>query len=344
MSTVRVVPARDETCRQVLRSTAAGKTLRLRLSNVMSATPLRLTAMTAASRTKGAATNGPVPLEVAGKSAVTIAPHAQVTTEPISLPVTVGDDIAVSFSVGGTARLSEHLLGAATGWCTGPGTGDHTRDTGPSAFHVASREGLVVEGLEVATTEATRTGIVAVGDSLTDPPLPPDTYKRWTDVLASRTGRPVANVAIGGNRVVLPGGYGTTLTERFRRDVLDRPDAATLILFAGTNDVSTGISSADLIARLQDLARQARGAGMRVVLVTLAPAWRRPAAAEQVRQEINDWIRTTPVATARVDADHLLRDPQRPTHLRPSYDRGDGLHLSALGHDLLGKAIATVVG
>jgi lysophospholipase L1-like esterase len=154
----------------------------------------------------------------------------------------------------------------------------------------------------------------------------------------------VANVAIGGNRVVLPGGYGTTLSDRFRRDVLDRPGTATLLLFAGTNDVSTGITSADLIARLRDLARKARGAGMRVVLVTLAPAWRRPATAERVRQEINDWIRITPDAAGRLDADLLLRDPKHPTHLRPSYDRGDGLHLSALGHDVLGKAIATVVG
>jgi lysophospholipase L1-like esterase len=344
MSTVRVVPAQDETCRQVLRSTAAGTRVRFRLSNVMSPTALTLSAMTAASRTEGAATDEPLPLQVAGKSAVTIAPHAQVITEPVSLPVTTGGDIAVSFSVSGTARLSEHLLGAATGWCTGPGTGDHTRDTGSTAFHDTSREGLVLEGVEVETTAATRTGIVAVGDSLTDPPLPPDTYKRWTDVLASRTGRPVANVAIGGNRVVLPGGYGTTLTERFGRDVLDRPGTGTLILFAGTNDVSRGISSADLIARLQDLVGQSRSAGMRVVLVTLAPAWRRPAAAEQVRQAVNAWIRSTPVADARIDADQLLRDPKHLTHLRPSYDRGDGLHLSALGHAVLGKAVAAIVG
>jgi lysophospholipase L1-like esterase len=299
--------------------------------------------MTAAIRTEGAATDEPVLLRVATKSAVTIPPHGQVTTEPASLHVTAGADIAVSFSVSGTARLSEHLLGAATGWCTGPGTGDHTRDPGATAFHNTSREGLVLEGLEVETTAATRTGIVAVGDSLTDPPLPPDSYKRWTDVLASSPGRPVANVAIGGNRVVLPGGYGTTLTERFGRDVLDRPGTGTLILFAGTNDVSRGISSADLIDRLQALVGQSHRAGMRVVLVTLAPAWRRPAAMEQVRQTVNAWIRSTPVADARIDADRLLRDPQQPTHLRSSYDRGDGLHLSALGHAVLGKAAAAIV-
>jgi lysophospholipase L1-like esterase len=83
---------------------------------------------------------------------------------------------------------------------------------------------------------------------------------------------------------------------------------------------------------------------MRIVLVTLAPAWRRPATAEQVRQAVNAWIRSTPVADARVDADQLLRDPRHLTHLRPAYDRGDGLHLSALGHAVLGKAVAAVVG
>jgi lysophospholipase L1-like esterase len=342
MSTVRVLAARDETCREVLRSTVAGPRVRFRLSNATSPTRLNLTAMTAGIRTRGAATAQEQPLTVAGRAAVTIAPHAQVTTDPLNLAVRAGPDVAVSFAVAGTARLSEHLIGAATGWCTGPGTGDHTRDVSPAAFRTPSREGLVVEALEVVETDD-EDGVLAVGDSLTDPPLPPDMYQRWTDVAASITGRPVANVGIGGNRVILPGGYGPTLTERFTRDVLDRPNADTLVLFAGTNDVSTGITASELTARLGELCRQARARRLRVVLVTLAPAWRRPVAREAVRQEVNAWIRSTGEADGRVDADVILRDPAQPTHLLPAYDFGDGLHLSAEGHRALGEAIATAL-
>jgi lysophospholipase L1-like esterase len=342
MSTVRAIPARDETCRQVLRSTATGTTIRFRLSNAMSKTPLILTAVTAAVRASGAATGPTTAVTIKGRPTATIAPGGQVLTDSMVLPVRAGDDIAVSFAVAGSARLSEHLLGAATGWCTGPGTGDHTGDVAATAFRDASREGLVVEALEVQAAGAT-TGILAVGDSLSDPPLPPDTYQRWTDVVVDRTSRVVGNVAIGGNRVVLPGGYGPTLTDRFRRDVLDRPGADTLVIFAGTNDVSRGIAAADLIPRLRDLCRQARSARLRVVLVTLAPAWRRPAAAEAVRQQVNKWIRSTPDADARIDADAILRDPAHPTHLLPAYDFGDGLHLSMQGHRTLGEAASVVL-
>jgi lysophospholipase L1-like esterase len=248
----------------------------------------------------------------------------------------------VSFSVVGTARLSEHLVGAATGWCTRQGAGDHTTDTVATAFTIPSREGLVVESVEVETATPQRDGILAVGDSLTDPPLPPDTYERWTDVVAA-DGEPIANVAIGGNRVLLPGGYGRTLMERFDDDLLDRPGAGTLILFAGTNDVSAGLRAAELTNRLGELTQRAKAHGLRVVLVTLAPAWKRSPAKEQVRQDVNAWIRATPYADLRVDADKLLRDPSRPTHLLPAYDFGDGLHLSASGHRVLGQAILDVL-
>jgi lysophospholipase L1-like esterase len=272
-----------------------------------------------------------------------IPPHRVVTTDPVELAVTAGQDVAVTFAITGTAQLTEHLLGAATGWCSGPGTGDHASDPTRDPFGQESREGLVVEALEVQTAGPRTDGILAAGDSLTDPPLPPDTYQRWTDVVAGRTHRAVGNVAIGGNRVLLPGGYGPTLSQRFERDVLDRPGAGTLVLFEGTNDVSTGISATELTARLAQLCRTADAHGLRIVLVTLAPAWKRPLAHERVRQQVNDWIRTTPYADLRVDADKLLRDPRRPTHLLPAYDFGDGLHISAAGHRVLGQAVVAAL-
>ena len=344
MSHTRTAEAQNETCRQMIRTTATGTVIRLRLSNVMSPTPLSLAAVTVGIRAVGSALAGPPKLVTVGGSATpVIPPHRVVTTDPVELPVAVGQDVAVTFAVTGTARLTEHLLGAATGWCSGPNTGDHSADPTQDPFGQQSREGLVVEALEVKTTKPRTDGILAVGDSLTDPPLPPDTYQRWTDVVAARLHRPVGNLAIGGNRVLLKGGYGDPLTQRFSRDVLDRPGTGTLVIFAGTNDVSTGITAAELTSHLAQLCRQASARHLRVVLVTLAPAWKRTAAKEQVRQQVNAWIRTTPYADLRVDADRLVRDPERPTHLLPAYDFGDGLHLSAAGHRVLGQAIGTAL-
>jgi lysophospholipase L1-like esterase len=344
MSTIRSALARDETCRQVLRATSGGLRLRMRLSNVLSPTALTLTAVSVGIRSSGPAIDAPLPVLVGGSPKVVIPPGDQVTTDPVAMVVPPGSDVAVSFAVSGTARLSEHAFGAATGWCTGPGTGDHTREPGGNAYRIASHEALVVEDLEVEGSGSAPPGILAVGDSLTDPPLPPDAYQRWTDELARQLpGRAVANVGIGGNRVVLPGGYGPTLTQRFDRDVIGRPGAGTVVVFAGTNDVSTGLSATDLIARLTQLCKRASQAGLRVALVTLAPAERRARDRERTRQVVNTWIRTTRIAPIHVDADALLRDPSRPTRLLPSYDLGDGLHLSARGHERLGQAIAAVL-
>ncbi|MBK5305626.1 MAG: hypothetical protein JJD92_02955 [Frankiaceae bacterium] len=342
MSTVHGPTVHDETCRQVLRSTAAGTHVRFRLSNATSATPIRIGRLTAAIRTTGAATGPTTEVLTKGKVTVTLAPGAEVVTDQVLIPVHAGDDVAVSFAVRGPARLSAHMVGAATGWCSGRGTGDHTADSLATAFLHGSRDGLVVESLEVQAPGTGR-GVIAVGDSLTDAPLSPDTYQRWIDVAAARTGRPVANAAIAGNRVLLAGGYGPTVIKRFRRDVLDRPGADTVIVFAGTNDVSGGISSSALTARLQELCRLAKTAHLRVVLVTLPPAWRRPAAQEAVRRQVNAWIRTTRAADAHIDADELLRDPARPTHLLAEYDQGDGLHLSAKGHAVLGEAAGSAL-
>lgn len=344
MSTVRATTAQNETCRQIIRATVGGSVIRLRLSNAMSPTQLSLAAITVGIRTVGPAlVAAPKVVTVGGSAATVIGAGKVVTTDPIDLPVAEGQDVAVTFAVTGTAQLTEHLLGAATGWCSGPGTGDHTSDPSRDPFAQASRAGLVVEALEVQTTPARTDGILAVGDSLTDAPLPPDTYQRWTDFVAARTHRAVANLAIGGNRVLRPGGYGPTLIQRFGRDVLSRSGASTLVVFAGTNDVSDGVTAKELTTRLAQLSRQARARRLRVVLVTLPPAWKRPADRERVRQQVNGWIRTTREVDARLDADALLRDPAHPTRLRAAYDFGDGLHLSARGQRVLAQAMLAVL-
>src|SRR3954451_735191 len=97
MSKARWVAAHDETCRQVLRVSAPGSRIRLRLSNVNSNSPLKLTAVTAAIRRDGAAVLPTVPVQRHGRRTITIAPHQQVTTDAVPLVVREGDDVATSF-------------------------------------------------------------------------------------------------------------------------------------------------------------------------------------------------------------------------------------------------------
>jgi len=40
-----------------------------------------------------------------------------------------------------------------------------------------------------------------------------------------------------------------------------------------------------------------------------------------------------------IDFDRVVRDPEHPDQLLPSYDSGDHLHLSAAGYKAMGSAI-----
>lgn len=346
MNFVRPAPVRDATCRQVLRLSASGDRLRLRLSNVLSPTPLVVSAVTAGRRgERAAAVPGSLrPVTVGGAASFVVPPGEQVTTDAVALPAERGYELLVSFAVSGTASLTGHRIGARTGWCSGDGTGDLTRDESGRPFRGGDRAGLVVEDAAVAASPAAPRTVVVAGDSLTDAPMAPDLRPRWPDVLADRLDAvPVASAAIAGNRVLIEGGFGEPLVERFERDVLQRDGVGTVVLLAGTNDLARDIGAPRLQQELARLAGAARAQQLRVVLATIPPADMRTSAQRADRRAVNDWIRTAAPADLVVDADAVLRDPRAPERLAGVYDSGDGLHLSPAGHRVLGEAFAAAL-
>lgn len=348
MSDVHRTLVRDETCRQQLRLTAGGREVRLRLSNVLSPTPLELTAVTAGLRDAGPAVR-PDSLRsvtVDGATSFVVPAGGQVTTDPVALSTAAGEHLLVSLAVAGDARLSEHRFGAATGWCSGPGTGDLTATPSGEDFSDGSRSGLVVDDVAVASEVDGSGSVVAVGDSLTDDALlPADSHRRWTDVLAERlAGRPVVNAAIAGNCIVCEAGYGPPLVERFSRDALSRSGIGTVVVLAGTNDIALRVSAQQLIGALQQLVAAAQAQGVEVLLVTIPPAAQREPQQLAARHAVNDWIRSESGADAVVDADRLLRDAAEPERLAPGFDYGDGLHLSVAGHRALAAEVAVALG
>lgn len=348
MSDVHRTLVRDETCRQPLRLTVGGGALRLRLSNVLSPTPLALSAVTVGLRSSGPAVR-PDSLRgvtVGGDASFVVPEGGAVTTDPVALTTAAGDDLLVSLAVDGEARLSEHRFGAATGWCTGPGTGDRTASAAGDGFGRGSRSGLVVDDVAVAAEAGGSGSVVAVGDSLTDDALlPADSHLRWTDVLAERLdGRPVVNAAIAGNCIVCEAGYGPPLVERFSRDALSRSGIGIVVVLAGTNDLALRVPTPQLVDELRQLVAAAQAEAVQVLLVTIPPAAQREPAQLAARHAVNDWIRDDSGADAVVDADRLLRDPAEPERLAPGYDYGDGLHLSVAGHRALAAAVAAALG
>lgn len=332
----------DATCRAVLRLSVGGDRLRLRLSHASGEQPLTLSAVTVAVAGGGAALRPATvrPVTVAGSAEVVVPAGGAVDTDPVALPTAAGDRLAVSLAVPGPERLSAHRIGAEHAWCSADGRGDLTGQVAATGFGTARRESPVLEAVTVQGA-AGPAAVLAVGDSLTDAPLPPGSRSRWTDVLAARLpGTPVVSAAVAGSRVRLEGGLGRPLRERFDRDVLSREGVGTVVLLAGTNDLARDLPAQQLVADLAALADRARAAGLRVVLATLPPARDRTAAQTAARHEVNAWVRS---AEAFVDADAVLRDPADPERLRPAYD-ADGLHLTAAGQRALGEAVADALG
>lgn len=331
MSTTHRPALTDQTCRSALRLTAGGDRLRLRLSGATAASDARVRVSV---RVDGA----PVPVTVDGARDLLVPAGGSVLSDPVALPVAPGDALTVSLAFTGSVEPAAHQVGATTLLCSAPGSGDLTETASGEGFSYAGRQGLVVDDVAV---EGGRPGVLAVGDSLTDPVLAPGTYPRWTDVLDARLPAdvPVANAAVAGNRLLVPGGNGPALVDRFARDVLSRDGVGTVVLLAGTNDITAGATAAQVTGALDRLGRQL--SGRRVLLATVPPASERGPELEAVRQAVNAWVRASSYEV--LDADAVLRDPDRPARLRPAYDL-DALHLTPAGHRALGEAVAAALG
>jgi lysophospholipase L1-like esterase len=60
---------------------------------------------------------------------------------------------------------------------------------------------------------------------------------------------------------------------------------------------------------------------------------------EQVRQAVNQWIRSAGEFDAVIDFDAVTRDPENPRRFLPEYDSGDHLHPGDKGYEAMAEAI-----
>lgn len=124
--------------------------------------------------------------------------------------------------------------------------------------------------------------------------------------------------------------------------------AKSVIILHGINDIihPVGIevnefrpwsdlpTSQELIDGLCEYIKHARSLGLNVYMGTLAPikGWRTyNEMRNELREEVNAWIRSTDLVDAVIDFDALLRDENDSALLNPLYDSGDHLHPNDLG-------------
>jgi lysophospholipase L1-like esterase len=214
-----------------------------------------------------------------------------------------------------------------------------------------------LDGFEVTAGEGAR-AIVALGDSITDGAQSTiDANRRWPDVLAARLKKErgleqvaVLNQGIGGNRV-LNEGAGPSALSRVDRDVLAQDGAKYVIVLESINDIGRfakfsgpedEITAQNLEFALGQIAEAAHLHGMKAYGATLTPyggANYYSDKGEQVREAVNEWVRTSGTFDAVIDFDKVTRDPANPRQFNPAFDCGDHLHPNDAGYKAMGEGI-----
>jgi lysophospholipase L1-like esterase len=180
------------------------------------------------------------------------------------------------------------------------------------------RSGALVSGVEIISSTANRT-VVTFGDSITEGfGSTVNAFRGWPDRLAER--------------------LAANPTTR-----------AWSVVDAGINDIgysqttpSEAVSAEDIIDAYRQLIARAHGHGLRIVGCTIMPfegSHYYDQHGEQMRQEVNQWIRTAGNFDAVVDFDAALRDPLHPNRVTPRWQRGDQLHPNDDGYAAMAEAI-----
>jgi lysophospholipase L1-like esterase len=293
-----------------------------------------------------------VPVTFGGRAGATIPTGAPLLSDPVELKV--GDLSGLSISLylpGETGPCSCHGTGLQTAFISQPG--DFTNADFQAKETFTSRAFL--SAVEVETPRPAKT-VVVIGDSISDGFRSTlDANRRWPDRLAERLREAhpkeawgVANLGISGNRV-LSNGAGESVLTRFDRD-LSIPGAAYLIVFEGVNDVGQGsrpngggIPSAEaMIAGYKQIIERGHAKGLKVIGATIAPyegAAYYTADGDAVRQQINDWIRTSKAFDGVIDFDAVWRDPANPKRIKADLQPGDWLHGNDAGYKAFGEAV-----
>jgi len=360
----------NQTIRMVVKPTIGGNRVRVRFSNAFGGTVLAIGGARLAVTREGASIvpDTDTALAFGGRTSNNISPGAPILSDPVDFKLEPLREIAVSiFLPGKVSASSVHFWGQHETYVSGPGdlTGkselpDSTKQT--SWYWLADVEVWVPD--DIAAT-------VAFGDSITDGVgAKQGDYADWPDSLAVRLAESkntaamaVVNEGIGGNRI-LRDGAGVSALARFDRDVLAQPGIVNLIILEGINDIGFPhlkprppqgvappkespfadqfVSAQELIGGLRQLIERAHQHGIRTFGSTLTPfegADYYSDEGEAIRQEVNQWIRTSGAFDGVFDFDAALRDPRHPAHFLEQCDSGDHLHPSAAGFKAMAEAV-----
>jgi len=343
----------NNTLRQVVCVSIAGKSLRVKFSNDFSKSPVTMKSVQiAVSKGESVIDNASIKeLKFNGKSDVTIEPGVAITSDPVKFDLKPRMEVAITISFGETSPdVTGHPGSRTTSYLL---AGSHNSKDDFSAA-VKTDHWYVINGIDVKAPKSA--AIAIIGNSITDGRgSGTNKQNRWPDILAQRLLKNpdtknigVLNLGIGGN-CVLRGGLGPTALSRFDRDILKQHGVKWVIILEGVNDIGGARSKAaaskvakGLVDAYGKMIDDAHAKGLKVYGATITPINKSSYYAdyrESARDSVNEWIRNSGRFDAVIDFDKTIRNPADKITLLPEAQTGDNLHPNEAGYKMMGESI-----
>jgi lysophospholipase L1-like esterase len=341
----------ESTLREIVHTSIAGKSVRVRFTNEFGTEPLRIDAATIA-LSAGTSSVDPAslhPLAFGGSPSIVIPPGAQALTDPVAMATPASANLAISLylPLQQVSNVSVHSSAQQDNYLQ---TGNHVLDASLARPEITP-SWYFLKGVDVEPANPHAAAIVAFGDSITDGALSTENANhRWPDYLSTRlqsnpatSHLAVLDEGIGGNCVLIHC-VGQNALARFDRDVLAQAGVKYVIVLESINDIGGlhqpnkpdyKLTANDLEQGLAQLVARAHQHGIKVIGATLTPykgAGYFTENGEQIRQAVNHWIQTSGVFDGAIDFDKATADPANPLTFAPKYDSGDHLHPKDAGY------------
>lgn len=340
--------------RQIVQVSIAGKQLRLHLSNIFNEDITEIKGVeVAVARTMGVSPEiderTSRELTFGGQRSFTMQPGEEAVSDPLKFKVGERMNLAITIHYGSVShtRLTSHPGSRTNSYIA---LGNTTDFSSPAAM---TEHWYTISSIDVIPNKPAA-AVCVLGDSITDGRgTTTNGQNRWTDqlsknLLAHGLNLSVLNFGLGGN-CILRGGLGPTGQSRYQRDLFDKCGVKYIILFEGVNDLGgsrDGLATAAEIEKVwTKVASEAHERGIKVFGATVTAfkgnGYYR-GNHEEGRKALNDWIRTCGLFDGVIDFDAMTCDPDDPERLNPEFlYQNDWLHLNAGGYETMGWGIDT---